>query len=354
MRYFSVVFLCLMACCLTACAQKAQQRQRDNERATADLQNGVVDLNQRLAAMEQHMTMVNNEISVLKNQPYPVKTTKGAKTNFVASAPGTSAPPPLTPAVYDPRVANASAPSPGAPAAVPPSQRQGDGWLSSYAAPPPSPARGSGSKAVPASVVQGPRTLIPQEQPQAVPALQPKRQAGANELALPPETSAAAQQQAAAPVSAPGAPKAAPLPAPRGAKQEPSSALQNFPGQGSEEVMYNKALSEFNANRYSQAAAGFTELMYTYPTGRYAPNAGYWLGESLYGQNQYGDALMQFKEVTSRFPRHQKAPDALFKAGLCYMRLGDKENAALQFNALAADYPSSPAANLARQRGFVR
>jgi tol-pal system protein YbgF len=129
---------------------------------------------------------------------------------------------------------------------------------------------------------------------------------------------------------------------------------QNASGQVGEEGLYNKALAEFNANRYSQAAAAFTELLYTYPTGRYAPNAGYWLGESLYGQNQYSDALAQFKEVISRFPRHHKAPDALFKAGLCYMRLGDKENAALQFRALAADYPHSPAATLARQRGFVR
>jgi tol-pal system protein YbgF len=94
--------------------------------------------------------------------------------------------------------------------------------------------------------------------------------------------------------------------------------------------------------------------MYTYPAGRYAPNAGYWLGESLYGQNQFSDALAQFKEVTSRFPQHHKAPDALFKAGLCYTRLGDRENAALQFRALLTDYPNSPAANLARQRGFGR
>ena len=129
--------------------------------------------------------------------------------------------------------------------------------------------------------------------------------------------------------------------------------MQN-PAVQSEEAIYNKALTEFNAGRYSQAAAGFAEVTYAYPSGRYAPNAGYWLGEALYGQNQDSDALAQFKEVSSRFPQHHKAPDALFKAGLCYMRLGDKDNATVQFRALVADYPNSPAANLARQRGFVR
>jgi tol-pal system protein YbgF len=94
--------------------------------------------------------------------------------------------------------------------------------------------------------------------------------------------------------------------------------------------------------------------MLAYPTGRYAPNSGYWLGESLYAQNQLNDALVQFKEVTNRFPQHHKAPDAQFKAGLCYMRLGDRENAALQFRSLVANYPNAPAAKLARDRGFVR
>jgi hypothetical protein len=36
------------------------------------------------------------------------------------------------------------------------------------------------------------------------------------------------------------------------------------------------------------------------------------------------------------------------------MRMGDRENGALQFRSLVANYPNSPAAKLARDRGFVR
>ena len=352
MRYFFLILLCLMVSSLTACANKAQQRQRNQERAAADMQAATADMNQRLAALEQRLATMSSEMSVLKHQPYAVKTTKGAKTNYVASAPSMPAPPPVSP---DPYAADASAPM-FAPATAPITPSQGDGWLSSYAPPPPpSPSRGTGAKAVPAPAVRGPRTLIPQEQPQAAQAAQPRRQAGANEFALPPETPTGAPQQAAMTppaAPAPAAPQAASAPAPRGGRQTapaPAPAV----GQG-EDALYNKALAEFNASRYAQAAAGFTELMHSYPTGRYAPNAGYWLGEALYGQNLYSDALAQFKEVTSRFPQHHKAPDALFKAGLCYTRLGDKDNAAAQFRALATDYPNSPAAGLARQRGFVR
>ena len=349
MRYISLVLLCLTFVCLTACANTAQQRQRNHELATADLQNTTVELNQRLAEVEQRLATVSNEVSVLQSQPYTVRTTKGAKTNFVASAPRMPAPPPLYPASPAPYTPGAPTPTPmPAPTATPPSQPQGEGWLSSFAPPPPpSPSRGTGARAVPAPTVQGPRTLAPQDQPQSAPAAQSKRPADVSELALPPEMPVAAPQQTAMTSPAPAAPQT--TNAPRGARQAPAPAS----GQG-EEAIYNKALAEFNANRYSQAAAGFTELMYAYPTGRYAPNAGYWLGEALYGQNQFGDALAQFKEVSSRFPQHHKAPDALFKTGLCYMRLGDKDNAALQFRALATDYPNSPAANLARQRGFVR
>ena len=338
MRYFSLAMLCLMAISLTACAGRTQQRQ--NELATADLQITATDLNYRVEMLEQRLTTVNNELSVLKNHPYPVKTTKGAKTNFIASAPSMPSPSPY--AAYAPAPSSMSAPG-----AVPPSQQQGDGWLSS--APPPLSARGSGAKAVPAPSAQAPK---PQSQPQGMPAQQSRHPASVNELALPPEMPAAPQQPAMTP-HPPAAPQAASAPAPRGGRQTALPTPQSAAGQ-SEEAIYNKALAEFNAGRYAQAAAGFAELMYTYPAGRYAPNAGYWLGESLYGQNQDSDALVQFKEVTSRFPQHHKAPDALFKAGLCYMRLGDRDNAALQFRALVTDYPNSPAANLARQRGVVR
>jgi len=173
-----------------------------------------------------------------------------------------------------------------------------------------------------------------------------------NDLALPPETSVVPQQTVVVP-PAPTAPQAASAPAPRGGTQTPPATPSNVTDQ-SEESLYRKALADFNAKKYSQAAVGFTELMHTYPTGRYAPNVGYWLGESFYGQGQYSDALAHFNEVVSRFPRHHKAPDAMFKAGLCYSRLGDRENAALQFRTLVTDYPNAPAANLARQRGLVR
>ena len=347
MRYCSIVLLCLMASCLTACAHQVQQRLQANERAAAVLQNDVAELHQRQTDMEQRLSTVNHEMSVLKRQPYPVKTTKGAKTNYVATAPRMPAPPPPPPDPASPAPYAADAPSPMfTPATVPPSQQQSNGWLSSYETPPP-PSRGTGARAVPAPVTQGPRTLIP-EQPRAAPAPPPKRPINADELALPPETAVVAPP----PVVAPQTPA---TPALRADRQAPAApAPQDASGQAGEEAIYNRALAEFNANRYSQAAAGFTELLYAHPTGRYAPNAGYWLGESLYGQNQYSDALAQFKEVTSRFPQHHKAPDALFKTGLCYMRLGDRENAALQFRALVTDYPRSPAANLARQRGFVR
>jgi len=343
MRYFSLVLLCLTAFSLTACsdkkAQQAQQRQRNSELAIEDLQVSVTDMNQRLTDMDQRLATTNTEMAVLKHHPYPVKTLRGAKTNYIAGAPSMPGPTPLTPTEPAPRAAEASAGSPWIPppGPRPSTQTPKHGWLPSVA-PPPSPA-GTGARGVPGPAAN---SIFPQDQPQNS-AAQSKRPVGLNELALPPETQADM-------TSFPGAPAAASAPAARSGR---ASASPNASGQP-EETLYNKALADFNAGKHAQAAAGFTELIYAYPAGRYAPNAGYWLGESLYGQSQYNDALAQFKEVTSRFPQHHKAPDALFKAGLCYARLGDRENSALQFRNLVANYPNSPAANLARQRGFVR
>jgi tol-pal system protein YbgF len=375
MRSFLPALLCLAVFCLTACSASEPGRRKALERAAAALQNDVVELGQRMAELEQRLGTVNTDLATLKYQPYPVKTTRGGKTNYVAAAPAAV----TRPAPPAPQAPIAADPSLGTPA----SPRQDSGWLSS-SAPPPAPRRQSAApsrdrtsgpggtamatgrpsspgpvpNAAPAPPVQGPRTLVPAGGQTSASA---QAAAGAGDpvaLALPPENLPSSPPPSPGPV-----PNAAPVPPVQGPRTPvPAGRQAGVPAQpvsadkvgGEEAAIYNKALAEFNAGRYAPAATGFTDLLLTYPSGRYAPNAGYWLGESLYGQQRYGEALAQFREVSGRFPQHHKAPDAMFKAGLCYSRLGDRESADRQFRALASEYPGSPAAALARQRGFIR
>ncbi|MDR0466189.1 MAG: tol-pal system protein YbgF [Deltaproteobacteria bacterium] len=332
MRYFSLVVLCIMALLLPACSnkkaqqqqqQQQEQRQQDNERAISNLQVAASDADRRLEDIDRRLGTVSNEMSVLKSYPYPIKTTKGGATNFIASAPSMLNSAEAARPADSPLLASGSAPT---------SQPQNSAWKPSFPPPPPPPGKGPARPPYLTSA-QNPGVPASQNPPPAGAAAQPNRPVGLNDLALPSEAPVVAPQPA---LLAPGTAQAA------------GAAGQN------EEALYQRALAEFNAGRYTLAAAGFTELMHAYPTGRFAPNAGYWLGESLYGQGQYNDALTQFKEVTNRFPKHHKASDALLKSGLCYARLGDRENAAAQFRALAATYPNSSAANLARQRGYVQ
>ena len=121
-----------------------------------------------------------------------------------------------------------------------------------------------------------------------------------------------------------------------------------------EEAAYKRALNHTLAGRANNGMVSFQEFLQEYPQGRYAPNAHYWIGESLYAQGRFSEALAQFQRVATDYPKHHKSADALLKAGMSLSRMGDKQGAAAQYKLLLERFPQSEAARLARARGLAR
>ncbi len=155
---------------------------------------------------------------------------------------------------------------------------------------------------------------------------------------MPPATT---QQAVVQPIAASSAP--APVAV---AQAKPVKAVSG------EQGAYKEALDLVLGGKYAIGRDKFNAFLQQYPNGRLAPNAYYWIGESFYAQKNYSEALLSFKQVTSAYPKHHKTPDALLKAGMTYDKLGDKANASLQYQALLADFPSSNAAKIARNKKF--
>jgi len=105
---------------------------------------------------------------------------------------------------------------------------------------------------------------------------------------------------------------------------------------------YNSALSMFNNKKYNESLALFQKLYTDDPTGDYAPNCLYWVGENYYGLKNYKQAKLSFEQVLSAYPNSSKSDDALVMLGMSYLRLNDRKNAMEYFVKLQQMYPESP------------
>lgn len=379
------LLLSLTLLCASCSNRQFENRLTETEQNTAIVQHDVQGLEQRVQSMENRLAALSTEVTSLE-----VKTLKGRKTNYMVvpavkagsvSAPAsvTASPqglspaeakpttsmatqvvrPPAAPASAGQKPAMVSPPVHSSPAlSLPPTTApvlSGNGGATgnyagaaSLATSAPAPAQmsatGGTAPVVPVSLDSSsvaapgsaPTTPIPVQ--------------AAVSLALPPENGATGQRMPA-PASSPTASVATASPV---ASAAPVQMAPLAPRQKGEEAAYTAALALARAGQSTEAINRFKAFLQEYPSGRYAPNAYYWIGECMYAQRQYADALLQFKDVVARYPRHHKSADALLKAGMTYTRMGDKENASLQYKAVVTDFPASEAARYVKGRGLAR
>jgi tol-pal system protein YbgF len=110
---------------------------------------------------------------------------------------------------------------------------------------------------------------------------------------------------------------------------------------------YQSAFSLLSKKQYLGAKQGMQSYIDKHPSGKYAANAHYWLGEINMHQDQKNDAINAFNTVIREFPKSNKVPDALLKLGMLDQQAGNRSQALSFFHQLKKQYPSSTAAQLA-------
>src|SRR5690606_29813316 len=152
-------------------------------------------------------------------------------------------------------------------------------------------------------------------------------------------------------VPAASAPAAA---APAAAASEPAPAVYGDPGAmartADERGDYEVAFDALKGGRYDESARLFQEFLQLHPSGAYAPNAYYWLGESYYITQNYALAQQQFQAVLDRYPTHDKAPGALLKLGLSQYGQQQVDAAERTLSEVSTRYPGTDAARTAADR----
>ena len=117
-----------------------------------------------------------------------------------------------------------------------------------------------------------------------------------------------------------------------------------------EQQAYQSAFELLKSGRYDEAAVAFQQFIAEFPTGSYADNAQYWLGETFYITRQFQQAAREFERLVSMHPNSQKLTHALLKIGYAHDELGNTADAERVLGELIERYPQSAAAGLARKR----
>ena len=137
--------------------------------------------------------------------------------------------------------------------------------------------------------------------------------------------------------------------------EQTQNQLQDKVSQGernaaAEKQAYETALNQFKLGNYQLAITNFQNFMTNFSNSELLPSAQYWIGNAYYAMRDYKSAIAAQQKVVKTWPENSKAPDALLNIASSQAELGDSAAARESLRALVKKYPSSPAAEQAKQR----
>jgi tol-pal system protein YbgF len=117
---------------------------------------------------------------------------------------------------------------------------------------------------------------------------------------------------------------------------------------GSARGDYDQAYNLVLAGDYGRAEVALRQFLQTYPQDVLAPDAQYWLGESMFARGKYREAADEFLAGYKAYPKSNKGPDTLLKLGLSLAGLGERAAACSTYTQVLKQYPQM--SNAMRQR----
>lgn len=116
---------------------------------------------------------------------------------------------------------------------------------------------------------------------------------------------------------------------------------------GNDAEVYAAAYDLLRQRQYDAAVTALKDYLTRFPSGAYAGNSFYWLGEIYLLKEDLPQARDWFDKLLTNFPNDRKVADAKFKLGKVYHLLGDNQKAKTVLGEVAAG--TGDAARLARQ-----
>ena len=125
---------------------------------------------------------------------------------------------------------------------------------------------------------------------------------------------------------------------------------ENFSVGPKEKADYEAAMTALRGGDFETASVVLQGMLRDFPESGYTPSVLFWLGNAYYATGQYGAALTTFDQLTNQFAQHLRVPEAMLAKANCQVELRDKLGARKNLQALITNFPSSEAAQAAKQR----
>jgi len=123
----------------------------------------------------------------------------------------------------------------------------------------------------------------------------------------------------------------------------------NQPNVAEEQQIYQTAYNLIKAKKYDDAVNTLKNMLKKYPSGQFASNAHYWLGE-LYGLMGKNDqALTEFNTIINSYQSSPRLSDAQLKIGLIFASQSKWSDAKAAFKKVINHYPGTASARLAAE-----
>lgn len=135
----------------------------------------------------------------------------------------------------------------------------------------------------------------------------------------------------------------------RGAAEQAAAAAAKAEALSDEEY-YERGYANYQAGAFEDAIGDFSQLVDFYPESSFVPNSRYWIGMSNLSLLRNEEAIETLKGFIDRNPRSARAPEAMLSLADAYAGIGNQEANKKTLESLVKAYPSSLAADSARQK----
>jgi tol-pal system protein YbgF len=124
------------------------------------------------------------------------------------------------------------------------------------------------------------------------------------------------------------------------------------PGEGE---AYRAAYALVRGQQFNEAVSGFQQFLVQYPSGRYAPNAYYWLGELflVLDPPDLEQSRQSFSVLLTEYPGNSKVPDALYKLGRVHFMKGNREKSLEYLDRVIREYGSTNSSAVKLAQDFI-
>ncbi len=117
-----------------------------------------------------------------------------------------------------------------------------------------------------------------------------------------------------------------------------------------ERNQYEAAIGLVRRGEFADAVAALNAFLKRYSASGYTDSVRFWLGNAQYGKRDYKDAIATFKGFIAGNPDHPRAAEALLALANCQIELKDNKSARRSLEDLIKAYPSTEAAQAAKER----